>query len=131
MYGYPSLEAAEVALTVVRDWLLEDQEEGVQGGKEGAGKGLERIIFCCFEEKDERAYTELIPYARLRDVMIVFVNKGSGSTSHQHSRTSLQRQGMNRRKALKNPPSRSIHKLAHSWTPLRKAPTTSHQIPKS
>lgn len=68
VYGYPSREAAEVALSVVREWLLSDEDAGLEGGKAGAGKGLERIIFCCFEAKDERAYTELIPYARLRDV---------------------------------------------------------------
>jgi O-acetyl-ADP-ribose deacetylase len=49
VYGYPSHEAAKVALTVVREWL--DQ-----------GKGdFERIIFCCFETKDENAYRSLIP----------------------------------------------------------------------
>ena len=75
MYGYPSREAAEVALTVVRDWLLNDRDEGVEGGKEGAGKGLERIIFCCFEAKDQRAYTELIPYARLRVFSTILLTK--------------------------------------------------------
>lgn len=25
------------------------------------GKGLDRVVFCCFEAKDERAYTRLIP----------------------------------------------------------------------
>ncbi|KAL8797299.1 MAG: hypothetical protein Q9195_000453 [Heterodermia aff. obscurata] len=61
VYGYPSREAAEVALEVVREWLVSDRDDGYEGGKEGEGKGLERIIFCCFEAKDERAYTELIP----------------------------------------------------------------------
>lgn len=62
MYGYPSIEAAEVALEVVREWLMKNEEEGRHGGKEGEGKGLERVVFCCFEAKDERAYTKLIPY---------------------------------------------------------------------
>ena len=64
-----------MALTVVRDWLLNDRDDGVEGGKEGEGKGLERIIFCCFEAKDERAYTELIPYARLRDFRITLLTE--------------------------------------------------------
>ena len=53
VYGYPSREAASVALSIVRDWL-EKNEEGGFGG-------LERIVFCCFERKDEKAYEELIP----------------------------------------------------------------------
>lgn len=51
-----------MALGVVREWLVEAAEKGKEGGKEGEGKGLERIVFCCFEAKDERAYTALIPY---------------------------------------------------------------------
>ena len=54
VYGYPSFEAAEVALDVVREWLLQDEENN-------EGRGLERVVFCCFEAKDEKAYTELIP----------------------------------------------------------------------
>ncbi|KAG7006601.1 ADP-ribose glycohydrolase MACROD2 [Physcia stellaris] len=61
VYGYPSQEAAEVALGVVRGWLLDSAEKGKGGGREGEGKGLERVIFCCFEAKDERAYKVLIP----------------------------------------------------------------------
>lgn len=57
VYGYPSFEAASLALEVVREWLLKDEEAN-------EGKGLERVVFCVFEEKDLRAYTELIPYAR-------------------------------------------------------------------
>lgn len=54
VYGYPSGEAAEVAVQVVRDWLLQEEENGK--------KGLERVVFCVFEEKDDRAYKALIPY---------------------------------------------------------------------
>ena len=54
VYGYPSRDAAEVALETVREWVVE-QEKADFGG-------LERIVFCCFEKKDEVAYQELIPY---------------------------------------------------------------------
>jgi O-acetyl-ADP-ribose deacetylase (regulator of RNase III) len=50
MYGYPSGEASEVALVTVRKFL-----------DEGLGDSLERIIFCNFMEKDERAYFANIP----------------------------------------------------------------------
>lgn len=53
VYGYPSSEAAEVALGVVREWLVKEEEEKDQK--------LERVVFCCFENKDERAYQRLIP----------------------------------------------------------------------
>ena len=49
-YGYPSDEAAEVACREVRRWLSEE-------GKDG----LERVVFCIFEPKDERAYNEWLP----------------------------------------------------------------------
>lgn len=52
VYGYPSEEAAEEALEAVRKWLDEDEER--------AGR-LERIVFCCFLEKDERIYRRLLP----------------------------------------------------------------------
>lgn len=52
VYGYPSREAAEVATREVRRFLdEEDQEEGK----------LERVVFCCFEDKDVRAYEEWLP----------------------------------------------------------------------
>ena len=47
-----------MALGVVREWLLKDEETN-------EGKGLERVVFCCFEAKDEQAYTKLIPYMAL------------------------------------------------------------------
>ena len=50
IYGYPSNEAAEVAIKEVRRWL---EEEG-----EGS---LERVVFCLFEQKDVKAYEEWIP----------------------------------------------------------------------
>ena len=52
VYGYPSREAAEVAIGEVRRWLDE----------EGSGSILKRVVFCCFEKKDERAYEEWLPY---------------------------------------------------------------------
>ena len=54
IYGYPSGEAAEVALRVVRDWLVKEEEED--------NERIERVVFCCFESKDEKAYKALIPY---------------------------------------------------------------------
>ena len=54
IYGYPSAEAAQVAITEVRRWLEEDEK------REG-GPRLERVVFCLFEAKDERAYNECIP----------------------------------------------------------------------
>lgn len=52
VYGYPSGEAAQSAIEEVKRWLDEDKEK--------AGK-LERIIFCSFLEKDEKAYETYIP----------------------------------------------------------------------
>ena len=51
VYGYPSGEAAEVACKEVRRFL--ESEEG---------KRLERVVFCCFEAKDEKAYGVWLPY---------------------------------------------------------------------
>ena len=50
VYGYPSGEAAQVALGEVRRWCDE----------EGSEK-LKKIVFCSFEEKDEKAYGEWLP----------------------------------------------------------------------
>ena len=55
MYGYPSGEAAEVAGLEVRRFLEELENEGK------GGPGLERVVFCIFETKDERAYGEWLP----------------------------------------------------------------------
>ncbi|KAK3721756.1 hypothetical protein LTR37_002921 [Vermiconidia calcicola] len=52
VYGYPSDEAAATAIEAVKGWL--------EGDEERAGK-MERIVFCSFMEKDERAYEEYIP----------------------------------------------------------------------
>ena len=54
VYGYPSYDAAGVASQCVRKWL-EEQER-----KEGRGK-VGRVVFCCFLEKDVRAYEEWLP----------------------------------------------------------------------
>ncbi|KAK5729191.1 hypothetical protein LTR15_002333 [Elasticomyces elasticus] len=52
VYGYPSGEAAKTAIGAVKGWLEKDEER--------AGK-MERVVFCSFLEKDERAYERLIP----------------------------------------------------------------------
>lgn len=56
VYGYPSGKAAEVAAEVVREFLGGLEEEGRE--EEG---GLERVVFCCFLEKDVGAYEESLP----------------------------------------------------------------------
>lgn len=50
VYGYPSVEAATVAIKVVREFL------------ESHPESLDRVIFCTFERKDCRAYDMLLPY---------------------------------------------------------------------
>lgn len=56
VFGYPSYEAAEVAISTVRDFL----ERGERGS--GAeGKRLRLVVFCTSESKDEIAYIELLP----------------------------------------------------------------------
>ncbi|KAK6428683.1 hypothetical protein LTR95_015173 [Oleoguttula sp. CCFEE 5521] len=52
VYGYPSEEAAEGALGAVKGWLDEDEKR--------SGK-VDRIVFCSFLEKDEKAYEKLVP----------------------------------------------------------------------
>lgn len=54
VYGYPPMAAADVAVREVRRWVDEQPKDF---------GGLERIVFCCFERKDEAAYSETIPYA--------------------------------------------------------------------
>jgi len=57
VYGYPSGKAAEAALDEVKKWL----EEHKNDGEKGTVGGIERIIFCCFEMKDVKAYEEWLP----------------------------------------------------------------------
>lgn len=52
IYGYPSEEAAETAIAAVKGWLDADEERSSK---------MERIIFCSFMEKDEKAYEKFIP----------------------------------------------------------------------
>jgi len=52
VYGYPSEEAAETAIAAVKGWLDADEERSNK---------LERIVFCSFLQKDERAYEKFIP----------------------------------------------------------------------
>ena len=54
IYGYPSGEAAQEAIKTVREWLTKHEGQGYGG--------IERVIFCCFLEKDEDAYLETLPY---------------------------------------------------------------------
>lgn len=49
VYGYPSDEAAETAVDEVKSWL--DKNQGI----------MERVVFCVFLEKDEKAYQEYLP----------------------------------------------------------------------
>ncbi|KAF2401612.1 A1pp-domain-containing protein [Trichodelitschia bisporula] len=49
VYGYPTKEAAWVALEAVHSWLDE------------SGDKLDRIVFCTFLEKDLDAYREFLP----------------------------------------------------------------------
>ncbi|KAL9587820.1 MAG: hypothetical protein Q9203_003367 [Teloschistes exilis] len=51
VYGYPSDEAAEVACETVRNFF-----------ESGEGENLERVVFCCFLEKDMVEYGEILPY---------------------------------------------------------------------
>lgn len=57
VYGYPSVDACHVAATTARGWL--DHEDAEASGNK-AGK-ISRIIFCCFLEKDEQCYKEILP----------------------------------------------------------------------
>lgn len=50
VYGYPSDEAAEIACETVRTFLESDE-----------GQRLDKVIFCCFLEKDEIEYEECLP----------------------------------------------------------------------
>jgi len=66
IYGYPSMDAANVAIQEVREFLEQHPDE------------LQRVVFCTFEKKDERAYemtvpsyfppTEQVPPASSKDV---------------------------------------------------------------
>jgi len=49
VYRYPNDEAAETAVDEVKMWL--DNNQGI----------MERVIFCVFLEKDEKAYQKLLP----------------------------------------------------------------------
>jgi len=51
VYGYPSQDAAPVAIEAVKSFL-----EGEEGNK------LDKVVFCSFEMKDVNAYNRWIPY---------------------------------------------------------------------
>lgn len=55
IYRYPSQEAARVACEIVREFLEYQEEEIMEEQR------LERVVFCCFLEKDEKAYGEWLP----------------------------------------------------------------------
>ena len=62
VYGYPPGEAAEVAIKEVRRWCEEEELRLKEDDREGKGQWrLDRVVFCCFEGKDERAYGEWLP----------------------------------------------------------------------
>jgi O-acetyl-ADP-ribose deacetylase (regulator of RNase III) len=50
VYGYPSHKAAPHAISEVRSFF-----------ESGRGQGIERVVFCNFMEKDEKAYKEALP----------------------------------------------------------------------
>jgi len=52
VYGYPSEEAAEVAIGAVKAWLEANKKRA---------RGMDKIVFCSFMEKDQRAYEKSIP----------------------------------------------------------------------
>lgn len=52
VYGYPSDEAAEAAIKAVKAWLERDEDRAAK---------LDRVVFCSFMEKDEKAYEAHIP----------------------------------------------------------------------
>ena len=44
----------------VRRFLEEEEKAGY--------RRLDRVVFCCFETKDERAYTEWLPYVSMESI---------------------------------------------------------------
>ena len=62
VYGYPSGEAAVIACKTVRDFLESEH-----------GSRLERVVFCCFLEKDEIQYEECLPYVSLKRPSLVLL----------------------------------------------------------
>ena len=56
-YGYPSEKAARVALATVRDWLVEEENN----------KGIDRVVFCVFRDKDREIYEALVPEVLSQD----------------------------------------------------------------
>lgn len=50
IYGYPSLDAASIALKTVREFLEGD-----------SGDQLDKVVFCTFEMKEVHVYNKLVP----------------------------------------------------------------------
>jgi O-acetyl-ADP-ribose deacetylase len=84
IYGYPSGEAAQAAISEVKDFLTK---------AEGREK-IERVVFCNFERKDERAYQEWLPYVRWPSLCLcnlhTNLNHFIENSSHQLKPTSHQ-----------------------------------------
>ena len=52
VYGYPLQPAAQIAVDTVRDYLARDTET--------PSDGLERVVFCVFDETAEQAYRQAL-----------------------------------------------------------------------
>jgi O-acetyl-ADP-ribose deacetylase (regulator of RNase III) len=80
IYGYPSDEAAETAIEAVKGWLDADEERSSK---------LERIVFCSFMQKDEKAYETFIPYVTRFQAFLArtAANYFSDNSSHATPRT--------------------------------------------
>lgn len=52
VYGYPSREAAVGAVEAVKGWLEGDDERATK---------IDRVVFCQFMEKDQKAYEDIVP----------------------------------------------------------------------
>jgi O-acetyl-ADP-ribose deacetylase (regulator of RNase III) len=63
VYGYPSDEAAEVAISEVRNFL-----------NEGRARHLQRIVFCNFMDKDQNAYEQLLPLVKQYCLLVQVAN---------------------------------------------------------
>jgi O-acetyl-ADP-ribose deacetylase (regulator of RNase III) len=48
--GYPSVQAAHIALRTTREWLDQNTDHG-----------LERIVFCTYLDQDDRVYQRVLP----------------------------------------------------------------------
>ncbi|KAI2605632.1 MACRO domain-containing protein [Hypoxylon sp. NC1633] len=79
VYGYPSMDAANVACDTVRKFLDGDD-----------GQKLDKIVFVTFEEKDVRAYNHFLPYhfPPYSDVSTHDENATGGQTAEAEAKAS-------------------------------------------